>query len=156
MRRPGSCVAAAALVLLVLAPGKACHAQAPQGPGDQRVLVLLEDLITKSTHSLFFSGLTSRGAELEYRSIADSSIKVRDYDRWLYDKIVLFASDVKGAAGCRPAAGAAAVASVGREEEEDENWGLTALNLDLLLGTGRQRASLRWSCVQGTCMCFSA
>lgn len=65
----------------------------------QRVLVLLEDMTVKNTHSLLFNSLASPGNKLEFKSVTDSSIKLRDYDRWLYDKLVIFASGVNSLGG---------------------------------------------------------
>lgn len=76
-----------------------CLAGIAAAAADQNVLVLLEDLNYKNTHSLFFTSLASHGYTLEYKSVSDGSIKVKDYDQWLYEKIVIFASDVSDFGG---------------------------------------------------------
>ncbi len=60
------------------------------------VLVILEDLQVKSTHSILFSHLRQLGYQLEYRAADDKKLQIRDWDSWLFDKIICFAAAVPG------------------------------------------------------------
>ena len=60
-----------------------------------RVLVLLGEPSLKNSHSIFFSSIRDRGYDLDYKSFANAP-QLRDYDQWLYDKIIVMA---KGGAG---------------------------------------------------------
>lgn len=88
MGTPWRC--AAALSLLLLVPG---HFAANQG---SKVLVLLEDTSLKSTHSAYFGSLSSRGYQLTYSAANAAGLKIKDWDTYLYDKIIVFASSTSG------------------------------------------------------------
>eukprot|EP00884_Botryococcus_braunii_P008365 jgi/Botrbrau1/1752/Bobra.0217s0010.1 len=60
----------------------------------EKVLVLLEDLSIKNTHSLYFNSLTQSGFDLTFRRVDDRSLRLREWDNWVYDKLVLFAANV--------------------------------------------------------------
>ena len=77
-------------LLTLLCLGSAASATQPN------VLVLLEDLVHRSTHSVFFASLEAQGFVLDFRSVSDSSLKLKDYDTWLYEKAVIFASQATG------------------------------------------------------------
>ena len=62
----------------------------------QRVLVLVEDLGLASSHSHFFQQLSDKGYQLDIKSAEDKSLRLRDWDSWSYDKLVLFASSIPG------------------------------------------------------------
>ncbi len=62
----------------------------------QKALVLLEDLALKSTHSLYFKAIQDDGFDLTFRRVDDKSLRLREWDQWLYDKLVIFAADVAG------------------------------------------------------------
>lgn len=57
-----------------------------------RVLVLLDNLIIKDTHSTFFSDLESNGYELDIKMINSHNYKLKEYGEYLYDQLILFAS----------------------------------------------------------------
>eukprot|EP00899_Mesostigma_viride_P002733 jgi/Mesvir1/12460/Mv00614-RA.1 len=59
-----------------------------------RVLVLLDDLKTKATHSIFLKSLSDRGYELDIK-LADDDIALQEYGNYLYDKLVLFAPTIE-------------------------------------------------------------
>ena len=61
-----------------------------------KVLVLYDDPLIRSTHSRFLSGLHSQGHTVTIKSVTDGSLKLRDWDEWLYEKLIIFAP---GAAG---------------------------------------------------------
>ncbi|KAK0582406.1 hypothetical protein LWI29_025273 [Acer saccharum] len=67
----------------------------PESPIDRRVLVLLDDLAVKSSHSLFFDSLKSRGFELEFKLADDPNIGLQRYGQYLYDALVLFCPSVE-------------------------------------------------------------
>ena len=63
---------------------------------EKKVLVILEDLQVKSTHSILFGHLRQLGYQLEYKAADDKKLQIRDWDSWLYDKIICFAAAVPG------------------------------------------------------------
>ncbi|KAK4836391.1 hypothetical protein QYF36_022343 [Acer negundo] len=67
----------------------------PESPTDRRVLVLLDDFAVKSSHSLFFDSLKSRGFELEFKLADDPNIGLQRYGQYLYDALVLFCPSVE-------------------------------------------------------------
>ena len=60
-------------------------------PTDRRVLVLLDDLSLKSSHSIFFSTLKSRGFDLDFKLAEDSKLALQRYGQYLYDGLIIFA-----------------------------------------------------------------
>ena len=68
------------------------HAQAHKSS----VLVILENQQIKSTHSIFFGHLRQLGYQLDYRTADDKKLQLRDWDSWLYDKVICFAAAVPG------------------------------------------------------------
>ena len=60
------------------------------------VLVILENQQLKSTHSIFLGHLRQLGYQLDYRSAEDKKLQLRDWDDWLYDKVICFAAAVPG------------------------------------------------------------
>ncbi|CAI9758385.1 unnamed protein product [Fraxinus pennsylvanica] len=62
----------------------------PDQPTDRRILVLLDDLALKSSHSIFFTSLQSRGFDLDFKLADDPSIAVKRYGQYLYDGLILF------------------------------------------------------------------
>ncbi|KAL5562610.1 hypothetical protein UlMin_032357 [Ulmus minor] len=78
-------------LLLTLILPFLCNSFSPERPTDQRVLVLLDDLALKSSHSLFFNSLQSRGFELDFKLADDPKIGLQRYGQYLYDALILFA-----------------------------------------------------------------
>ncbi len=71
--------------------------QASEAVGQgKRVLVLLDDTALKSTHSLFFSSLTARGYQLTYSAANAPDLSIKDWDNYLFDKVIVFASSTSG------------------------------------------------------------
>ncbi|CAA2960930.1 dolichyl-diphosphooligosaccharide--protein glycosyltransferase 48 kDa subunit-like [Olea europaea var. sylvestris] len=62
----------------------------PDHPTDRRILVLLDDLALKSSHSIFFTSLQFRGFDLDFKLADDPSIAVKRYGQYLYDGLILF------------------------------------------------------------------
>ena len=62
----------------------------------KRVLALLDDTALKNTHSLFFNSLSSRGYQITYSAANAPGLAIKDWDVYLYDKIIVFASNIPG------------------------------------------------------------
>jgi len=62
---------------------------------DKRVLVLLENLTVKETHSIYFRSLVEQGFDLTYKVADDSTLNIKKYGEFLYDNIVVFAPTVE-------------------------------------------------------------
>ncbi|PWZ38464.1 Dolichyl-diphosphooligosaccharide--protein glycosyltransferase subunit [Zea mays] len=62
-----------------------------EGPRGRRLLVLLDDLAVRSSHSAFFGSLQARGFDLEFRLADDPKLSLHRYGQYLYDGLVLFA-----------------------------------------------------------------
>lgn len=62
----------------------------PENPSSRRVLVLLDDLALKSSHSVFFNSLQSRGFDLDFKLADDPKIGLHRYGQYLYDGLILF------------------------------------------------------------------
>ncbi|XP_021861374.1 dolichyl-diphosphooligosaccharide--protein glycosyltransferase 48 kDa subunit [Spinacia oleracea] len=63
----------------------------PENPTNRRILVLLDDFAIKSSHSLFFDSLRSRGYQLEFKLADDSQLALQRYGQFLYDGLIIFA-----------------------------------------------------------------
>ncbi|OMO84252.1 Dolichyl-diphosphooligosaccharide--protein glycosyltransferase subunit WBP1 [Corchorus olitorius] len=59
-------------------------------PTDRRVLVLLDDYSLKSSHSIFFNSLKSRGFNLDFKLADDPTLALKRYGQFLYDALILF------------------------------------------------------------------
>ncbi|KAJ4832140.1 Dolichyl-diphosphooligosaccharide--protein glycosyltransferase 48 kDa subunit [Turnera subulata] len=62
----------------------------PDSPTDRRLLVLVDDVSVKSSHSLFFSSLRSRGFVLDFKLANDPTLALHRYGQYLYDALLLF------------------------------------------------------------------
>ena len=60
-----------------------------------RVLVLLDNLAIKETHSIFFKNLNTMGFTLTYKVADDPSIVLKKYGSFLYDHLILFSPSVE-------------------------------------------------------------
>ncbi|CAH9105627.1 unnamed protein product [Cuscuta europaea] len=78
------------ITLVVLWSPSLTRSFSPDNPTDRRILVVLDDASIKSSHSLFFSSLQSRGFVLEFKLADDTSINVQRYGKYLYDGLILF------------------------------------------------------------------
>jgi len=82
------------LSLLLLCLSAGTHvSSAPQGGG--RVLVLLENLTVKETHSLYFRWLAEEGFQLTFKVADDAGLSLKKYGELLYDHLVIFAPTVE-------------------------------------------------------------
>ncbi|CAG0894334.1 unnamed protein product [Cyprideis torosa] len=61
----------------------------------KRVLVLLDTLATRETHSIFFKGLQERGFFLTYKSADDPGLQLIRYGEFMYDHLIIFAPAVE-------------------------------------------------------------
>ena len=78
---------AAAALLAVASLGDASG----EGPRGRKLLVLVDDLAVRSSHSAFFGSLQARGLDLEFRLADDPKLSLHRYGQYLYDGLVLFA-----------------------------------------------------------------
>ncbi|XP_043804691.1 dolichyl-diphosphooligosaccharide--protein glycosyltransferase 48 kDa subunit isoform X3 [Manihot esculenta] len=67
-----------------------CSSFSPESPTDRRILVLLDDFSLKSSHSIFFNSLKSRGFDLDFKLADDPKLALQRYGQYLYDGLVLF------------------------------------------------------------------
>ncbi|KAJ4966917.1 hypothetical protein NE237_018766 [Protea cynaroides] len=61
-----------------------------ENPTDRRILVLLDDFAIKSSHSIFFKTLQTRGFELDFKLADDPKLTLQRYGNYLYDGLILF------------------------------------------------------------------
>ena len=80
--------------LLLLAIGVFTAKQPSTGNG-QRVLVLVDNLSIKETHSLFFKNLVKDGFTLTFKVADDPNIQLKKYGAYLFDHLVLFSPSVE-------------------------------------------------------------
>jgi len=60
-----------------------------------RVLVLLENLAVKETHSIYFKWMAEQGFELTFKVADDSSLSLKKFGEPLYEHLVVFAPTVE-------------------------------------------------------------
>ncbi|KAM0952014.1 putative dolichyl-diphosphooligosaccharide--protein glycotransferase [Dioscorea sansibarensis] len=77
------------LALLLLLPLH-CFSFSEENPTDRRILVLVDDLAIRSSHSIFFKSLESRGFDLDFKLSDDPKLTLQRYGHYLYDGLVLF------------------------------------------------------------------
>lgn len=63
---------------------------------NRRVLVLLDHLGIRETHSTFFKSLKDAGFQITYKTADDSSLSLTRYGDHLYEHLVLFSPSVAG------------------------------------------------------------
>ncbi|KAK3033842.1 hypothetical protein RJ639_034260 [Escallonia herrerae] len=66
------------------------HSFSPESPTDRRILVLLDDFATRSSHSIFFNSLQNRGFELDFKLADDPKLALHRYGQYLHDALILF------------------------------------------------------------------
>ncbi|CAL5385689.1 unnamed protein product [Camellia sinensis] len=72
-----------------------CSSFSPERPTDRRILVLLDDLAIRSSHSIFLNSLQSRGFDLDFKLADDPKISLHRYGQYLYDGLILFSPTVE-------------------------------------------------------------
>lgn len=60
----------------------------------KRLLVLLDTLGIRETHSTFFKSLKDRGFQITYKTADDSELALSKYNEYLYDHLILFSPNV--------------------------------------------------------------
>lgn len=70
------------------------NAFSPENPTDRKILVLLDDLSIKSSHSLYFQSLQTRGFDLDFKLADDPKIALQRYGQYLYDALILFSPSI--------------------------------------------------------------
>jgi len=65
----------------------------------KKTLVLYDNIDIKSTHSMFFGKLTSRGFDLVFKSADDPSLDLFRYGNRLFDNLILFCPSVEDFGG---------------------------------------------------------
>ncbi|XP_019448515.1 PREDICTED: dolichyl-diphosphooligosaccharide--protein glycosyltransferase 48 kDa subunit-like [Lupinus angustifolius] len=81
-----------------------CTSFSSDTPSERRVLVLLDDFALKSSHSLFFNSLHSRGFDLDFKLADDPKIAIQRYGQYLYDALILICPTVERFGGSIDAA----------------------------------------------------
>ncbi|KAL6494773.1 Dolichyl-diphosphooligosaccharide--protein glycosyltransferase 48 kDa subunit [Orobanche gracilis] len=71
-----------------------CASFSVENPTDRRVLVLLEDFAIKSSHSIFFKSLETRGFDLDFKLADDPKLALQRYGQYLYDAVILFSPTI--------------------------------------------------------------
>lgn len=74
------------IVLIALLAAAIPHASA-----QKNVLVLFSSSSIQDTHSQFFDELKAANFNLHFKSVKDGDLKLREYDTFLYDSLILFA-----------------------------------------------------------------
>ncbi|PKU82489.1 Dolichyl-diphosphooligosaccharide--protein glycosyltransferase 48 kDa subunit [Dendrobium catenatum] len=82
------------LLILLVFPFE-CESFSAENPTDRRLLVLVDDLAIRSSHSLYFKFLESRGYVLEFRLADDPKLALQRYGHYLYDGLVIFSPSVQ-------------------------------------------------------------
>lgn len=80
------------LTLLAIGLASSAKTQATHG---KRVLVLLDNLAIKETHSIYFKSLHDQGYGLTFKVADDPSIVLKKYGEYLFDHLVLFCPSVE-------------------------------------------------------------
>jgi len=62
---------------------------------DKNVLVLLENLAVKETHSIYFKNMVDAGFDLTFKVADDATLNIKKYGAFLYDHLVIFAPTVE-------------------------------------------------------------
>ncbi|KAF7492395.1 Dolichyl-diphosphooligosaccharide--protein glycosyltransferase 48 kDa subunit [Sarcoptes scabiei] len=65
------------------------------GRSNKSILVLLDHLSIKETHSIFLKSLQDRGFDLTYRLADDSTLSLTKYDTLIYQNLILFSPSVE-------------------------------------------------------------
>jgi len=61
----------------------------------KNTLVLLDNLTTKETHSIFFKSLSERGYKLTFKTADDPSLSLSKYDEYMYQNLIIFSPSVE-------------------------------------------------------------
>ncbi|CAF4119176.1 unnamed protein product [Rotaria magnacalcarata] len=61
----------------------------------KRLLVLLDNLGLRESHSFYFKQLKDRGFDITFKTSDDSSLQIVKYGEYLYDHVIVFAPSTK-------------------------------------------------------------
>lgn len=61
-----------------------------------KVLTLFESVAYASSYSQYLDQIRKQGYEIEQRSALDPDLHLREWDDWKYEKLIIFASGIKG------------------------------------------------------------
>eukprot|EP00959_Pyramimonas_sp_CCMP1952_P340315 7128009-Pyramimonas_sp.AAC.1 len=94
----GAALTVLSLGLLVLAAHSVAREHTVVRRGEQTVLVLLEDMGLRESHSRFFQQLAA-SRTLEFKLASDPSVALSDFDVYLYDALIIFGSKISDFGG---------------------------------------------------------
>lgn len=60
------------------------------------ILVLLDSLAYKESHSKFFDSITSGGHKLTYKKVETQGTRLEKYDEYLYTAVILMCPSTEG------------------------------------------------------------
>ena len=66
------------------------------GIENKRVLVLVDHLGIRETHSNYFKSLRDNGFQLTFKSADDASLSLTKYGEYLFEHLILFSPSVAG------------------------------------------------------------
>lgn len=72
-----------------------CLSFSADNPTDRRLLVLVDDLAVRSSHSVFFKSLQTRGFDLDFKLADDPKLSLQRYGQYLYDGLIVFSSSIQ-------------------------------------------------------------
>jgi len=84
------------LIAVLFAASLVIAAQAADEHSVPRTLVLAQTLSIKDSHSRFLRFLEASGREVDVREVSDDTLRLRDWDIWLYNEIVVLAPEADG------------------------------------------------------------
>ncbi|GER50391.1 glycosyltransferase 48 kDa subunit-like protein [Striga asiatica] len=103
------------LLISFLSCAVLCASFSEENPTDRRVLVLLDDLAIKSSHSIFFDSLRGRGYDLNFKLADDPKLALKRYGQYLYDAVIVFSPNVERFGGSVDAASLLEFVDSGRD-----------------------------------------
>jgi oligosaccharyltransferase complex subunit beta len=78
------------LLLVLLAAAVLCSNVA-NAAENKRVLALIGTSSIQESHSQFFSSLQEAGFSVDIKTAKDKGLKLKDFDTFLYDSLIVFA-----------------------------------------------------------------
>ncbi|VDN99037.1 unnamed protein product [Rodentolepis nana] len=64
-------------------------------PTSKDVLVLIENIVIRDTHSRFFKSLTDRGYQLTFKYADDSTLNLKQFGEYNYQHVIIFAPSTR-------------------------------------------------------------
>ena len=68
---------------------------------ESNILVLVDNLVIRETHSKFLKSLTDRGHKLTIKTADDPTLQLIKYGEHLYDHLILFSPTVEEFGKCK-------------------------------------------------------